>query len=191
MNNHPSNKKTNKKISTKKFVALALFTAFAFLFSFWSFPIFPAAPFLKLDFGNVFIMLSGFLFGPWEAIAVTLVKELLALLNSTTGGIGEIANFLMTSAFVVFPSIVYRYRKGIKSVVLSLSVACLIGTAASALVNRFITFPLYMDDSAVGVFNRLFWYVIGFNLIKTFSISLVTVLLYKRLSKVLTKLEVK
>ena len=65
---------SNKKNPTKKLVALALFTALAFIFSFWSFPIFPAAPFLKLDFGNVFIMLSGFLFGPIEAIAVTLIK---------------------------------------------------------------------------------------------------------------------
>ncbi len=179
------------KLSTKKIVALALFTALAFIFSFWSFPIFPAAPFLKLDFGNVFIMLSGFLFGPVEAIAVTLVKELLALTNTTSGGVGEIANFLMTSAFVILPSVLYRYRKGLKTVALSLSGACIIGTVTATLVNRFIVFPLYMGDAAAGVFNSLVWYVIGFNLLKTVSISVVTVLLYKRLSRFLTKFEVK
>ena len=179
--------KSNKKNPTKKLVALALFTAFAFIFSFWSFPIFPAAPFLKLDFGNVFIMLSGFLFGPIEAIIVTLVKEMLALTNSTTGGVGEIATFLMTSSFVILPSILYRFRKGIKSVALSLVGACIIGTVVAATVNRFITFPLYMGPAAATVFNSIFWYIIGFNVIKTVSISVLTVLLYKRLSKFLTE----
>ncbi len=182
---------SKKKNPTKKLIVLALFTALAFIFSFWSFPIFPAAPFLKLDFGNVFIMLSGFLFGPIEAIAVTLVKELLALTNSTSGGVGEIANFLMTSAFVILPSVVYRYRKGLKTVALSLSGACVIGTVVAALVNRFIVFPLYMGDAAAAVFTSIFWYVIGFNVLKTVSISVVTVLLYKRLSNFLAKFEVK
>ncbi len=179
------------RLSTKKIVALAFFTAFAFIFSFWTFPIFPATPYLKLDFGNVFIMLAGFLFGPIEAIAVTLVKELLALTNTTSGGVGEIANFLMTSSFVILPSVVYRFRKGLKTVAFSLCGACVIGTVTAALVNRFIVFPLYMGGAAAGVFSSVFWFVIGFNVIKTVSISIVTVLLYKRLSNFLAKFEVK
>ncbi len=180
-----------KTISTKKLVTLALFTALAYIVSFLSFPIFPATPYLKLDFGNVFIMLCGFLFGPFEAIAVTLVKELLALLNTTSGGVGEIANFLMTSSFVLLPSVLYRFKKGIKTVALSLGGACAIGTAVSALVNRFIVFPLYMGDAAADVFGSVFWFVIAFNVIKTVAISIVTVLLYKRLSGFLKKIEVK
>lgn len=186
-------KNYNGKLSTKKLVALALFTAFAFIFSFWSFPIFPATPYLKLDFGNVFIMLAGFLFGPVEAIAVTLVKELLALTNTTSGGVGEIANFLMTSAFVLLPSVVYRYRKGLKTVALSLSGACVIGTITATLVNRFIIFPLYEEfiGPAADVFKAVIWFVIGFNVIKTVSISVVTVLLYKRLSNFFNRFDVK
>ncbi|MBQ7779124.1 MAG: ECF transporter S component [Clostridia bacterium] len=177
------------KLSTKKLVVLALFTALAYIVSFLSFPIFPAAGFLKLDFGNVFIMLAGFLFGPPEAIAVTLAKELLALIGTETGGVGEIANFLMTSSFVILPSILYRFRKGINTVVLSLCGACVIGTVTAAIVNRFITFPLYEEfiGPADAAFNFYFWYVIGFNILKTVSISILTVLLYKRLSRFLTE----
>ncbi len=183
------NKRLNKKNPIKKLVVLALFTALAYVISFLSFPIFPAAGFLKLDFGNVFIMLAGFLFGPLEAIAVTLVKELLALIGTATGGVGEIANFLMTSAFVILPSVVYRYRKGLKTVALSLSGACVIGTVTAAIVNRFITFPLYEKfiGPADAAFTIFFWYVIGFNILKTVSISILTVLLYKRLSRFLTE----
>ena len=178
----------NKKNPIKKLVVLALITALAFIFSFLSFPIFPPpADFLKLDFGNVFIMLSGFLFGPLEAIAVTLVKELLALTNSITGGVGELANFLMTSSFVILPSILYKYRKDLKTVALSLCGACVIGTVISTFVNRFIIFPLYYGKGAASFFTPLVWHIIGFNLLKTISISILTMLLYKRLSKFLTE----
>ncbi len=183
--------KNKNIISTKKLVTLALFTALAYVISLISFSVFPATPYLKLDFGNVFIMLSAFLFGPIEGIVICLVKEMLSLFNTSSGGVGEIANFLMTSSFILLPSIVYRYKKGIKAVALSLCGACLIGTAVASAVNRFIVFPLYMGDKAPAVFDEVFLFVILFNIIKTVSISVVTVALYKRLSGFLKKLEVK
>ncbi len=183
--------KKNSIITTKKLVTLALFTALTYVVSLISFSIFPAAPYLKLDFGNVFILLSGFLFGPVEGIAVCLVKEVLSLINTTTGGVGEIANFIMTSSFIILPSVVYKIKKGFKPVAISLAAACIIGTAVAALVNRFIVFPLYMGDSAPKIFNEVLLFVLLFNLIKTVSISAITLILYKRLSKILKKLEVK
>ena len=176
--------------TTKKLVTLALFTALTYVVSMFSFPIFPATPYLKLDFGNVFILLSGFLFGPLEAIAVCLVKELLSVINSSSGGVGELANFIMTSSYILLPTIVYRYRKGLKAVLISLIGACFIGTVMATLTNRLIVFPLYMKSAAPAVFRSVFWFVVGFNLIKTAAIGLVTFLLYKRLSRVLKRLSV-
>ena len=146
---------------------------------------------MKLDFGNVFILLSGFLFGPVEGIIVCLVKEVLSLINTNSGGIGEIANFIMTSAYILVPAIVYHhYRKGLKAVLVSLAIACAVGTTVATLTNRFIIFPLSMGDSAPSVFTSVFWFVVSFNLIKTAAISAVTFLLYKRLSGVLKKFAV-
>ena len=181
----------NKMFTTKKIVTLGLFVALSYVISFFSFPIFPAAPYLKLDFGNVFILLPALLFGPFEGIAICLVKELLSLINSTTGGVGEIANFIMTSSFIIIPSIVYRYKKGIASVLISLLCACIIGTAAATITNRFIVFPLYMGDSAPKVFGSVFYVVIMFNLIKTLSISALSFIMYKRLSVFFKKIAVK
>ncbi len=181
---------TGKRFSTRKLVTLALFTALTYVISMLSFPIFPATPYLKLDFGNVFILLSGFLFGPIEAIAVCLAKEVLSLINSSSGGVGELANFIMTSSYVLIPSIVYRHRKGLKAVLISLVGTCFVGTAVATLTNRFIVFPLYMKDKAPAVFSSVFWFVVGFNLIKTVAIGAVTFLLYKRLSGVLKRLSV-
>ncbi len=184
--------KNQKNIfSAKKIATLAFFCALSYVVAMISFPIFSATPYLKLDFGNVFILLSGFLFGPVEAIIVCLIKELLSVMNSSSGGIGEIANFLMTTSFVLLPIIVYRFKKGIKAVVFSLIGACFIGTATALVVNRVIVFPLYMKGGAGEVFNSVFWFVLAFNLIKTAAISLLTLLLYKRLSRFLKRISVK
>ena len=90
-----------------------IFAALAYLLSFLEFAIFPTAGFLKLDFSAVFILLGAFAFGPLYGVIICAVKELLCFLTkSTTGGVGEIANFLVICAFILLPSIIYRYRKG-------------------------------------------------------------------------------
>lgn len=174
-----------RHFTAKRLAAMAVFCALAWSISLWGIPVFPASPvfFLEIDFGNVFILLISFLLGPMEGVIVCVIKETLHFLVGHTNGVGELANMLMTSAYILLPSIVYQFRKGIKPVVLSLVAACVIGTAAALLVNRFITFPLYMGE-AVGttVFNENFWLIVAFNLIKTTAIGVLTILLYKRLS---------
>ena len=78
-----------KMFSAKRCAVMALFAAMSLVVSFFEFPIFPAAPFLMLDFGNCFIMLVGFLLGPIEGLIVCVIKETLRiLLKNGTGGVG-------------------------------------------------------------------------------------------------------
>ena len=49
---------------TKVLAGSAIFAALAYLVSYLEIPIFPAAPFLKLDFSAVFTLLGSFMFGP-------------------------------------------------------------------------------------------------------------------------------
>ena len=80
--------------TTKNIAGMAVFVALAYVISYLEFPIFPAVPFLKLDFSNVFIMLGGFMYGPVPAVLIGLAKECLCFLSkSSTFGVGEIANF--------------------------------------------------------------------------------------------------
>ncbi len=185
-------KKTSlkKRFSAKRIALMAVFSALSFAISLLDFPIFPATPFLKLDFGNVFILLISFLLGPVEGVMVCAVKESLRILVSTSGGIGELANMLVTSSYILLPSIVYHFRKGFKTVAWTLSVACLIGTGVALLANRYINFPLYMGAGAAAVFAQVFWFIVAFNLIKTVVISVLTLLLYKRLSNFLKKIKI-
>lgn len=171
--------------STKNIAGMAVFAALAYLISFLEIPLFPAAPFLKLDFSNVFIMLAGFMYGPLPAVMVGVVKELLCLIGTSSFGVGQIANMLVICAFVLPPSITYLFKKGLKWVIITLFFSCLLQTAVALLVNKFITFPLYgMSDA----FNGLVWVIIGFNLIKSVSVSVITVLLYKKVSYIFKKI---
>lgn len=181
-----------KRFTAKRIALMGIFVALSFAVSLLSFSIFPASPvfFLELDFGNVFILLISFLLGPVEGVIVCVLKESLRILAGSTGGVGELANMLMTSAYILLPSIVYQRKKGIKWVALTLGLACLVGTVAALLVNRFITFPLFLGEQGAVVFMESFWLIVAFNLIKTLSIGILTLLLYKRLSNFLKKIKI-
>ncbi|MBE5752489.1 MAG: ECF transporter S component [Clostridiales bacterium] len=175
-------KKSKRIFTTKRITLMAVFTALAYVVSLIDFPIFPATPFLKLDFGNTFILLIGFLLGPIEGVIVCVLKELIRIPTGSTGGVGELANMFVTSAYILLPSILYRYKKGLKYVIPALLGGCLLGTFVSLITNRFINFPLYMGAGAEAVFKDTFLFILAFNLIKTLAISVLTLLLYKRLS---------
>ena len=182
-----SKSKEKKQITTtKKLVGIALFSALSFVVSYLEFPIFPATGFLKLDFSAVFVCLSGFIFGPIAGVSVSAVKEILCwLIKSSTGGVGEIANFVVTLGLFLLPAIVYVYRKGIKTVVITMFIGCIIQVALSLISNRFIMFPLFMGSAAGKTFSSVWHFVLLFNLIKSVTISLITILLYKRVSGII------
>ena len=170
------------KLNGKTLAKTAIFSALAFIVSYLEFPIFPQAPFFKLDFSNVFVLIGGFSLGPAYGALILFVKELLCLIKTSTY-VGQIANFLMGISFVLLPTILYKYKKGLKLVITSLVIATIIQTLVATLVNRFINFPLY--GLTVDVFYSLLWIIIAFNLIKGVAVSIVAVLLYKRIKKVL------
>ena len=171
------------KFDAKLIAKIAIFTAIAYIISFIEFPIFPAAPFLKLDFSNVFILIGGFSLGPIAGVSILLVKEILCMITSQTFFVGQLANFLIGLAFILLPILVYKYKKGIKTVIITLSISSVLQVIVGLLVNRFINFPLY--GLTVETFNSLFFVILAFNLIKAVVISVLTILLYKRIKKLL------
>ena len=188
-----------KRFSGKRLALMGVFVALAFAVSLIEIPL-PlfGASFLKLDFGNVFIVLISFLLGPLEGILVCLLKEALRCIGSSSMCAGELANFLITSSYLLLPSILYKSRKNLKTVIWSLSVACIIATGMGLLANRIIIFPTYAYLFGGSIFGMTvqeafsaFWVaILIFNLIKTVSVGLLTMFLYKRLSNFLKKLKI-
>ncbi len=192
----PKNPTKKNKFTAKRMALMAVFIALSYVVSLIEIPMpLGGATFLKLDFGNVFILLIAFLLGPVEGITVCLFKEGLRCLGSSSMCAGELANFLITSSYLLLPSIVYQRRRTFKTVVWSLSCACLIATGVALLANRLIIFPAYafLFGGSIGgltvgeAFAAFWWAVLLFNLIKTVAVGLTTVLLYKRLSNFLKK----
>lgn len=176
--------------STKAIAGMAIFSALAFAVSFLEFSVFPASTvaFLKLDFSNVFIMLAGFMYGPLAALFVGIIKELLCLIGTSTFGVGQIANMAIILVYVIPPAIAYSKKKGIKVVLISLAISCAIQTIVAVFVNKFITFPLY---GMAEVFDSVVWLIVAFNVIKSVSVSVLTVLLYKRIGYLFEKINIK
>ena len=177
---------------------MAVFVALSYAVSWLEIPLpIMGAGFLKLDFGNVFIVLISFLLGPVEGVIVCLLKESLRMIGSTTIA-GEIANFLVTSSYLLLPSIMYQYRRNFKTVVWTLTSSCFIATGVALTANRLIIFPAYAwlgDGTIYGLsvaqaFEAFWVALLIFNIIKTVSIGVLTILLYKRCSYFLKKMKI-
>ena len=184
--------------TTKNIAGMAVFSALSYIVYLLELPIFASTPasFLKLDLSNVLVMLAGFMYGPIPALIVTVIKETIHIfLGGTTGGVGELANIIITTAYFIVPSIVYRYKKGIKVVIITLAISCLIQSGVSLLVNKFINFPFFMgsapfvpNQTSENAFSMLWGYVLAFNAIKSVVISIVTIVLYKKISYLFKKI---
>ncbi|MGH4120817.1 ECF transporter S component [Clostridium sp.] len=128
------------KYSAKQIVRIAIFSTLSFILMFLntSLPLFP--PFLKVDLSEipaVIMLLTG---GVYEAIFVSLIKNILHFTVSQSAGIGELINFIISASFIILIHFLYNKTKKIK---ISLLLSTIIISILSALVNYFIMFPLY------------------------------------------------
>lgn len=184
----------NKFFNTRTIVTIAMLTVIGYALSYLEFPIFPAAPFLKLDFSTFATLFGGYMFGFPGALIIEGIKQLLIWgTKSSTGGVGEIANFLMATAFVLPPVILYKYKKGMLWVIVGLVFGCLSQISISLICNRYITFPFFEmllgsdKFNAKDTFNSLWGFVLAFNAIKSVAVSVLVFFLYKRLSFILKR----
>jgi tRNA threonylcarbamoyl adenosine modification protein YjeE len=165
---------------------LSLLSAVAYALAMLEFPLFPAAPFLKLSFANVPALIAGFAFGPFAAAVVTFVHQTLFFLSgtSTAPGLGELANLIVGLSYTLVAAFIYMGKKTRKRAVLALAVSSVVMVFVACLANLFMLLPMYgiPKDARMG----MIWTVIlPFNAIKAASTSIITFLLYKPLSRFL------
>ena len=89
----------------------AVLCAISFILAFFEFPV-PLSPsFARMDLSDLPALIGTFAYSPVSGILIELVKNVLQLLTSSTGGIGELANFIMGSSFVIAAGLIYKLRK--------------------------------------------------------------------------------
>ena len=154
----------------------------------------PVVAFYKLDLSTLPAILAGF--------AVVVIKNLVHMLGTSTACVGELADIIMSSCFVVPASLIYRRHKDRKSAVLSMLIGTVLMTIAGVLVNYFILIPAYQTlmnlplEVIVGMGTKVWSYIDNtvklvifitapFNMLKGTVLSVVTYLLYKRVSPLL------
>lgn len=174
--------------TTTRIAYVAVFTAMSYVLRFWEFPILPAVSFLKLDFSNIFPLIGGFALGPVAGVTIGALKELLWIFFSSTAGVGELANILVMLPFVLIPSIAYKYKKGIKSVVITILIGCAVQVAWSFPVNWLLNFPTFLGfdwPRGMSFFMSVWYWVVLFNLIKDAILAVIVLLIYKPISRLI------
>lgn len=156
---------------------VGILSAIAFIIMTFEFPIFPAAPYLKMDLSDVIALFGGVALGPVAAIIIEGIKNILNfMLHSTTGGIGEVANFLVGTAYIIPIIIIYRKFSNNKGLVSGLFFGTIIMVGVAGFANYFLLLPLYMPSftsaERIDIILKTF---VPFNLIKAVIQSVLTI----------------
>lgn len=181
---------TNTKLN--KFIKVSLLAAIAVVLMYIDFPILPMFPWLKIDLSDVPALMGAFAFGPLTGIVIELVKNFLIVLvkGSSTGFVGEFANFLVGISLILPASIIYSRNKTKKSAIIGMIVGTISIEIIGILANVFILLPLYgMNMVGKELFNYVALGLLPFNGVKSLLVCVVTYLLYKRLSVAIFKVE--
>ena len=112
MSNNTATIKTRKNlVSTRTITMTALLAAISYVLAFLEFPV-PLSPsFARMDLSDLPAMIGAFAFGSVTGVMIELIKNILQLLSTSTGGIGELANFLMGESYVLAAGFIYTYKK--------------------------------------------------------------------------------
>lgn len=146
------------------------------------------AGFLEVEISDLPAIIVSLALGPWAGVAVEFLKNLLHCTMTSTGFVGEAANFAVNGIFVFVCGAVYEKNKTKKTAVISLCAATLIMSAMSMATNLFVMLPLYMP--AVTHADRLkltMAVIVPFNIARGICLSVLTMPIYKRISRFLKK----
>ncbi|QAR37829.1 ECF transporter S component [Lactiplantibacillus plantarum] len=175
-----------------RLVGIALLGAIAYILMLLEFPILPVAPWMKIDFSDIPILIGLFLFGVGGAFVITIIK---LLLHSAMMGfaiydlIGSFASFLGTAVLILAFALVLRYYRSNPKwrMPVAIVVATIGLVVIESLANLTFVLPFYLQVMGMKLSMSLntvvLVAVIPFNLIKGLLVGNVFWLVYQRLAK--------
>lgn len=144
------------------------------------------AGFLEVEISDLPAIIMSFALGPWAGVLVELIKNLLHLAYTSTGGVGEFANFIMNGSSVFVCGLVYARNKTKKNAVIALILSVITMLIVGIAANFYIMLPLYMHDADFNTKLSLTLFTIApFNLCKGTAISIISMLVYKKISRLI------
>lgn len=192
-----------KRNQTRNLTVTAMLSAIAFVLMMvdFSMPMFVPA-FVKMDVSELPVLLASFSLGPVYGVLVCLIKNILAaIFHGSTGGIGEVCNFLMGAVFAVAAGLIYKYHKTRKGAVAASLIAAAAMAVASVPINYFISYPVYaalfggmdnilaayqaLNPNVDGLLACLVMFNLPFTFVKGMLDAVICFLIYKPLSPIL------
>jgi riboflavin transporter FmnP len=135
----------NTRANVRKMTVTAMLSAVAFILMFLdtAVPFMPS--FIKLDLSELPALMASFALGPVWGVIVCLIKNLLHLTMTQTGGIGELSNFILGVGFVLPAGLIYHHKKTKKNAIIGALVGAVFMGAISLPSNLFIVYPVYYN----------------------------------------------
>lgn len=185
-----------KRTNIQAMTIVGILSAIAYILMFLEFSV-PLMPgFIKMDLSDLPALLGTFAVGPVGGVIICLIKNLLHLTVTSTGGVGELSNFILNVAFILPAGLLYHFKKTKGSACTGAVLGAVFMAVVSVVSNYFIVYPVYynfMPEETIlaayqaifpGVDNILQCLIVfnmPFTFIKAMISVVVTILIYSHL----------
>ncbi len=190
-----------QKTNIRRMAIAAVMGAISFVLLSVNFSIPFLSPFAEIDAAALPELIGGFALGPVGALEIIVVKLLLKILLVGTESMytGEIQNFLLSVSFVLPAVFFYRRHRTKKGAVVGLVIGSVCKIIVGVFTNIYLIFPFYialynMDWAGIvemcsavnpwisSVPTMIAFSIVPFNLVSTALSSVITMLVYKKIS---------
>lgn len=169
---------------TKTLVTMALLCAISALLSFVEFPLIPGVTWLKYDASCMPAMVVGFAYGTGAGVVVGIVSAIIHGMIMADW-VGALMNILVMIAMIAPSAAIYKRNHTFKGAIIGLVVACIV-TIIVAIISNLVIDPFYFGMPFEAVAALVVPVLLPFNIIKAIINSVLTVLVYKAISNLIT-----
>lgn len=172
-----------------KTAIMAMLTAVSIvLVYFIHLPLIPGFAFLEYDPADIPVLIGAMMLGPVSGLIILLAVCLIqaVTVSASSGIIGFFMHFIASSVLILIPSIIYRRKKSILSLILGLVLGVIGMTLVMIPLNLVFT-GIFMGTGVKAVASLLIPAIIPFNLAKASINAAVTFAVFTPISKVLEK----
>lgn len=190
-----------KKLNVKRIALIGMLGALGGLLMLIRTPLPFMPPFMDFDLAALPEIIGGFALGPVAAVLIVIVKLLvkLAIVGTSTAFVGELSNLIVSCAYVLPAIWIYDRHKSKSSALTGMIVGTLVCTLAAVISNVYMIIPFYVNMMGCSVdtiiqmchavcplvndlWSLALFGVVPFNLIKCGVASIITFIVYKKIS---------
>ncbi len=192
--------KQKNKLTARSMAVIAMLAAVSFVLMLFDFSV-PFMPgFIKMDLSELPALVGAFALGPVSGVAVCLVKNLLHLFVTSTGGVGELSNFMLGAVFTGVAGWMYQRSKTRRGAFIGALAGAVCMAVVSVFSNYYIVYPVYTAfmpmEGIIAAYQAIYsgidnlWkalilFNMPFTFVKGMLVTAVTFLIYKKIAPIL------